>query len=154
MIQERMSRPLQLETIEFVNSAQDGTVLAGPSGVFNVSKVLFVAWRVTFENRLAGLDTNQYRVDATYLAPDGSTIGSVNDIQTVRKNQQRAVFSGRVGNSAGGAFLPGQYTVNFYLNGRYVAQRKFRVVLDAGGSGSAGANLSGFCHAFPTLCRQ
>jgi len=154
MIQERMSRPLQLETIDFVNSAQDGTVLSGPSGVFNVSKVLFVAWRVIFENRLAGLDTNQYRVDATYLAPDGSTMGSVDDVQIVGKDQRRAVFSGRVGNAAGGAFLPGQYTVNFYLNGRYVAQRRFRVVLDAVGSGSAGANLSGFCHAFPALCRQ
>jgi len=59
-------------------------------------------------------------------------LGSVNDFQTVHKNEQRAVFSGRVGNSAGGAFLPGQYTVNFYLNGHYVAQKKFRVVADAG----------------------
>src|SRR5260370_17123476 len=59
-------------------------------------------------------------------------LGSVNDFQTVRKTQQHAVFSGRVGNSAGGAFLPGQYTVNFYLNGHYVAQKKFRVVADAG----------------------
>ena len=132
MIQERMSKPLQLETIEFVNSTKDGTVLAGPSGVFNVSKVLFVAWKAIFQNRLAGLDTNQYRVDATYVGPDGSMLGSVNDFQTVRKTQQHAVFSGRVGNSAGGAFLPGQYTVNFYLNGHYVAQKKFRVVADAG----------------------
>jgi hypothetical protein len=132
MIQERMSRPLELKTIEFVNSTKDGTVLAGPSGVFNVSKVLFVAWRAIFENRLAGLDANQYRVDAAYVAPDGSTLGSVDDVQIVRKNQQRAIFSGRVGNSAGGAFLPGQYTVNFYLNGHKVAERKFRVVADAG----------------------
>jgi serine/threonine protein kinase len=132
MIQERMSKPLQLETIEFVNSTKDGTVLAGPSGVFNVSKVLFVAWKAIFQNRLAGLDTNQYRVDAAYLAPDGSTLGSVDDVQIVRKNQQHAVFSGRVGNSQGGAFLPGQYTVNFYLNGHYVAQKRFRVVADAG----------------------
>jgi serine/threonine protein kinase len=132
MIHERMSRPLELKTIEFVNSTKDGTVLAGPSGVFNVSKVLFVAWRAIFENRLAGLDANQYRVDAAYVAPDGSTLGSVDDVQIVRKNQQRAIFSGRVGNSAGGAFLPGQYTVNFYLNGHKVAERKFRVVADAG----------------------
>ena len=27
-------------------------------------------------------------------------------------------------------FLPGTYTVNFYLNGQYFAQRKFRVVVD------------------------
>src|SRR5260370_6326584 len=127
-----MSTPWQLETIEFVNSTKDGTVLAGPSGVFNVSKVLFVAWKAIFQNRLAGLDTNQYRVDATYVGPDGSMLGSVNDFQTVRKTQQHAVFSGRVANSAGGAFLPVQYTVNFYLNGHYVAQKKFRDVADAG----------------------
>lgn len=147
MIQERMRRPLQLENIEFINSTKDGTVLTGPSTVFSVSKVLFVGWRAIFENRLFGLDTNQYRVDAAYIAPDGSTLGSVDDVQTINRGQQRATFSGRVGNSAGGAFLPGQYTVNFYLNGQYFAQRKFRIVADAGmpygGGGSTGGSALG-----------
>jgi hypothetical protein len=132
MIEERMRRPLSLKDIEFVNSTKDGTALSGPSSVFNVSKVLFVGWRVTFDNRLFNLDNNQYRVDAAYIGPDGSTLGSVDDIQTIKRSSNRAIFSGRVGNSAGGAFLPGQYTVNFYLNGQYFTQRKFRVVADAG----------------------
>jgi serine/threonine protein kinase len=147
MVQERMRKPLQLQNIEFINSTKDGTVLTGPASVFSVSKVLFVGWRASFENRLYGLDANQYRVDAAYVAPDGSTLGSVDDVQTVNRAQQRAIFAGRVGNSAGGAFLPGQYTVNFYLNGQYFAQRKFRVVSDAGipygGGGSAGGSSSG-----------
>ena len=47
----------------------------------------------------------------------------------------RAVtFSGRVGNSRGGAFLPGTYTVNFLLNGQSFAERRFQVLADAGGS--------------------
>jgi hypothetical protein len=41
-----------------------------------------------------------------------------------------ATFSGRVGNSAGGTFPPGQYTVNFYLNGQYIAQKRFLVLAD------------------------
>ena len=132
MIQERMRRPLALKDIEFVNSTKDGTVLSGPANTFNVSKVLFVGWRAIFENRLFGLDNNQYRVDAAYIGPDGGTLGSVDDIQNVGRGNSRAIFSGRVGNSAGGAFLAGVYTVNFYLNGQYFAQRKFRVVADAG----------------------
>jgi serine/threonine protein kinase len=132
MIEERMRRPLTLKDIEFVNSTKDGTALSGPASVFNVSKVLFVGWRVIFDNRLFNLDNNQYRVDAAYIGPDGSTLGSVDDIQTIKRSSNRAIFSGRVGNSAGGAFLPGQYTVNFYLNGQYFTQRKFRVVADAG----------------------
>ena len=132
MVEERMRRPLSLKDIEFVNSTKDGTALSGPASVFNVSKVLFVGWRVTFDNRLFNLDNNQYRVDAAYIGPDGSTLGSVDDIQTIKRSSNRAIFSGRVGNSAGGAFLPGQYTVNFYLNGQYFTQRKFRVVADAG----------------------
>jgi serine/threonine protein kinase len=144
MVEERMRRPLTLKDIEFINSTKDGTVLSGPSNVFNVSKVLFVGWRVIFDNRLFGLDSNEYRVDAAYVGPDGSTLGSVDDIQTVKRSTDRAIFSGRVGNSAGGAFLPGQYTVNFYLNGQYFTQRKFRVVADAalpyngGGMSSSG----------------
>jgi len=146
MLQERMRRPLALKDIEFVNSTKDGTVLSGPANVFNLSKLLFVGWRAIFENRLFGLDNNQYRVDAAYLGPDGGTLGSVDDIQTVKRAEDRAIFSGRVGNSAGGAFLAGVYTVNFYLNGQYFAQRKFRVVADAGvpySGGGSGRGMTG-----------
>jgi len=143
MLQDRMRKPLQLQNIDFINSTKDGTLLTGPANVFSVSKVLFVGWRAVFENRLFGLDTNQYRVDAAYIAPDGSTLGSVDDVQTINRGQQRATFSGRVGNSAGGAFLPGQYTVNFYLNGQYFAQRKFRIVNDAGIPYGGGASSGG-----------
>jgi serine/threonine protein kinase len=143
MLQERMRKPLQLQQIAFINTTKDGTALSAPTNVFGVSKVLFVGWRVTFANRLYGLDNNQYRIDAAYVAPDGSTLGSVDDIESITQSQQRATFSGRVGNSAGGAFLPGQYTVNFYLNGQYFAQRKFRVVADTGVSyGSRGSSGS------------
>jgi hypothetical protein len=142
LLEARMRQPLQLENIEFLNTTKDGTALSGPLNVFSVSRVLFVGWRTVFQNRLAGLNDNQYRVDAAYLAPDGSTLGSVDDVQAVPRGQARAVFSGRVGNAAGGAFLPGQYTVNFYLNGQYFAQRKFRIEADAG-SPYTGAPSSG-----------
>jgi serine/threonine protein kinase len=142
MLQERLRKPLQLEQIMFLNTTKDGTALSVATNVFGVSKVLFVGWRVTFSNRLYRLDTNRYEVDAAYVGPDGGTLGSVQDVQVVNPSEPRATFSGRVGNSAGGAFLPGTYTVNFYLNGQYFAQKKFRVINDAGlpyssGSGNA-----------------
>lgn len=150
MLERRMKRPLGLRSIEFINSTKDGTPLSRPSTAFNVSKVLFIGWRVAFNNRLYGLDNNQYRVDAAYIAPDGSMLGSVDDIRMISKSSGDAIFSGRVGNSAGGAFLPGKYTVNFYLNGQYFAQRTFRVVADAGipysgggGGGGGGGGLGG-----------
>jgi len=143
MLQERRRRPLQLDQIVLLNTTKDGTALSGPANVFSVSKVLFVGWRVIFDNRLYRLDSNNYRVDAAYIAPDGSTLGSVNDVQAVRETQPTVTFSGRVGNSAGGAFLPGQYTVNFYLNGHYFAQRRFRVAADAGVPYGAGGLSAG-----------
>ncbi len=130
MLEARRRKPLQLAGIEFVNSTKSGTPLAGPATTFNATKVLFVNWRITFENRLYNLDTGQYRVDAAYLAPDGHTLGSVDDIRIVPPSLRSATFSGRVGNSAGGAFLPGQYTVDFYLNGQKIAQKNFRVLAD------------------------
>jgi serine/threonine protein kinase len=133
MIDERRRKPLQLRGIEFLNTTKTGTALSAPTTSFDMSKVLFVGWQVTFDNRLFGLEPSQYRVDAAYIAPDGRTLGSVNDWQTVQSNQKTATFSGRVGNSRGGAFLPGTYTVNFYLNGQYFGQKKFKVVADAAG---------------------
>ncbi len=146
MIEQRKRRPLELKDIEFLNTTKDGTVLSGPSKTFNISKVLFVGWRAIFKNRLYGLDANQYRVDAAYLGPDSSMLGSVSDVRMVKPTNGQAVFSGRVGNSAGGAFPPGKYTVKFYLNGQYFTQRTFRVVANAGvpysgGGGGGGASV-------------
>jgi len=137
MLEERLRRPLQLQQIVFFNTSKDGTTLSPPTNVFSVSKVLFVGWRVTFTNRLYRLNSNRYQVDAAYAAPDGSALGSVQDVQMVNPADPRAVFSGRVGNSAGGAFLPGKYTVNFYLNGQYLTKKTFSVVNDAGFSYAA-----------------
>ncbi len=128
MIEERKRKPLELLDIHFVNSTKTGTPISSPSESFDVSKVLFVDWEVSFKNQLYRLDTNQYRVDAAYVAPDGRTLGSVYDTRMVPVNAAQVTFSGRVGNSGGGAFLPGMYTVTFYLNGQYLSERKFRVL--------------------------
>ena len=138
MIDERRAKPLQLRSISFLNTTKTGTALSGATDSFSVSKVLFVGWQVNFENRLYKLEANQYRVDAAYIGPDGRTLGSVNDYQPVSTNMRTVTFSGRVGNSRGGAFLPGTYTVNFYLNGQYFDAKKFVVVADTGTSPYAG----------------
>jgi serine/threonine protein kinase len=142
MLQERMRRPLQLEQIVFLNTTKDGTALSSPTAVFSVSKVLFVGWRVTFSNRLYQLNSNRYEVDAAYMAPDGSTLGSVQDVQVVNQTEPRVTFSGRVGNSSGGAFLPGKYTVNFYLNGQYFGRKTFNVINDVGVPYASGGRSS------------
>jgi serine/threonine protein kinase len=133
MIDERRAKPLQLRSIQFLNTTKTGTALSGATNSFDVANVLFVGWQVSFDNRLYKLEPGQYRVDAAYIGPDGRTLGSVNDFQSVSPNARTVTFSGRVGNSRGGAFLPGVYTVNFYLNGQYFGARKFQVLADAAG---------------------
>jgi serine/threonine protein kinase len=133
MIDERRAKPLQLRAINFLNTTKTGTALSGATDSFDVAKVLFVGWQVSFENRLYRLEPGTYRVDAAYIGPDGRTLGSVNDYQPVSQNMKSVTFSGRVGNSHGGAFLPGEYTVNFYLNGQYFGAKKFEVIASAGG---------------------
>ncbi len=139
MIEELRRKPLSLLRIGFVNSTKTGTPLSSAEDRFDASKVLFVGWNVEFKNRLFGLEPGQYRVDAAYIAPDGRTLGAVNDWKNVGPDQRTVTFRGRVGNSAGGAFLPGTYTVNFYLNGKYFAQKKFQILANAGSSYRGGA---------------
>ena len=83
MIDERRAKPLQLRNINFLNTTKTGTALSGATDSFNVSKVLFVGWQVSFDNRLYKLEPGQYRVDAAYIGPDGRTLGSVDDYQPV-----------------------------------------------------------------------
>jgi len=151
MIDERRAKPLQLRSIDFLNTTKTGTALSGATESFAVSKVLFVGWEAKFDNRLYKLEPGQYRVDAAYIGPDGRTLGSVNDFQPVSPSMKTVTFSGRVGNSRGGAFLPGTYTVNFYLNGQYFGAKKFEVLADAagpyatypGGNGAIGSSMGG-----------
>ena len=151
MIDERRAKPLQLRSIDFLNTTKTGTALSKATSSFEVSKVLFVGWEVSFENRLYKLEPGQYRVDAAYIGPDGRTLGAVNDYQSVSPSMKTVTFSGRVGNSRGGAFLPGTYTVNFYLNGQFFDAKRFEVLADAGGpyatypggSGAIGSSMGG-----------
>src|SRR5258708_2265032 len=133
MIDERRAKPLANPNIAFLNTTKTGAPISGATNSFQVSKVLFVGWQVKFENRLYKLEPNQYRVDEVYIGPDGRTLGAVNDFQSVSPSMRAVTFSGRVGNSRGGAVLPGTYTVNFLLNGQAFAERRFQVVADAGG---------------------
>jgi hypothetical protein len=128
MLEDRRRRPLELLSIAFRNTTKSGSPISGATATFDAARVLFVGWELSFKNRLYGLDMNQYRVDAAYVAPDGHTLGSVDDVRMISEKTRTATFSGRIGNSSGNAFLPGVYNVNFYLNGQYLAQRKFRVV--------------------------
>jgi hypothetical protein len=128
MLEDRRRRPLELLGIAFRNTTKSGSPISSATQTFDAARVLFVGWEVTFRNRLYGLDMNQYRVDAAYMAPDGHTLGSVDDYRMISDKARTATFSGRIGNSSGNAFLPGVYNVNFYLNGQYLAQRRFRVV--------------------------
>ena len=134
MIEERRAKPLQLRSINFSTPPRPEPRCRARPTLSTVSKVLFIGWQVNFENRLYKLEPGQYRVDAAYIGPDGRTLGSVNDFQPVSTNMKSVTFSGRVGNSRGGAFLPGTYTVNFYLNGQYFDAKKFEVVADTGTS--------------------
>ena len=127
-----MRRPLELNDIEFVNSTKDGTVLSGPTqrlrrlqGSVRGLAGHFQQSTLRPRQRISTASTRPTS------APDGSTLGSVDDVQTGRRantpdgdlQRARRQFGGR-------RFLPGMYTVNFYLNGQYFAQRKFRVVAD------------------------
>ena len=155
MVEDRQRHPLELAGIRFHNSTKTGTALSPPSDTFDASKVLFVDWQVSFKNRLYGLEASQYRVDAAYIAPDGRTLGGVDDVRSVPQTAKSVTFSGRVGNSAGGAFLPGTYSVNFYLNGQYFAQRKFTVVASTGpatlgGFGGSSSSSSSVSSSFDT----
>jgi serine/threonine protein kinase len=135
-IEQARRKPLTLQSLEFLNTTKTGTPLSGYSSTFNASKVLFVAWEAKFKNHLYNLDTGQYRVDAAYVAPDGRVLGSVSDYKVVPPNAKSIDFTGRIGNAAGGAFLPGTYTVNFYLDGKFLAEKKFQIIADTGPRGN------------------
>jgi hypothetical protein len=127
LIQERSKKPLELLTVRFLNTAKDGKRLSGPSEAFFASRLRFVAWEAVFSNRLSGLTQAYHRVEATYYAPNGQPLGTVQDGKEVRLESKEAIFTGRIGNSTGGAFVPGTYRVDFYVNGWPLSSRSFTV---------------------------
>jgi hypothetical protein len=126
-IEEREREPLKLLTIDLLNTDKHGTALGGPTTTFELSTVKFVGWQAIFDNRLYGVQSTHYRVDAVYTFPTGESY-AVNDWQVASENQKAVAFTGRVGNAKGGAFPPGIYTINFLVNGRPFAQKTFKVL--------------------------
>jgi hypothetical protein len=125
--EERQRESLRLRTLDLLNTDKIGTVLGGPTTTFESSTVKFVDWRATFDSRLRGSQSQRYRVDSTYKFPTGESY-TVDDCQMISETQKQVTFTGRIGNSKGGAFLPGNYTISFLLNGRPFIQRSFKVV--------------------------
>ena len=121
--------PLQVHQIALYNESKIGKTFAGASDQFEVSKVTFVGFEVTFKNEALRGSTQVYEVEAVYIDPDGRTLGGVADAaESVDPSQRYVTFKGRVGNSHGGAFRSGTYTIKFYLSGDYVAQKSFTVL--------------------------
>jgi hypothetical protein len=127
LIQERSKKPLELKTIRFLNADKSGKRLSQPTDTFSASEVRFVAWEAVFRNRLHDLVPSYHRVEATYYGPNGQPLGTVQDGKEVPADSAEVTFTGRIGNAKGGAFVPGTYRVDFYVNGWPLSSREFVV---------------------------
>ena len=133
LIQERSKKPLEIVRVRFINTAKNGKRLSEPSKSFAASKIRFMAWEAEFKNRLHSLTPAYHRVEATYYAPNGQPLGTVQDGKEVKVNSKRTTFTGRIGNASGGAFIPGKYRVDFYVNGWPLSSEEFIVQDDRKG---------------------
>ena len=133
LIQERSKKPLEIVRVRFINTAKNGKRLSEPSKSFAASKIRFMAWEAEFKNRLHTLTPAYHRVEATYYAPNGQPLGTVQDGKEVKVNSKRTTFTGRIGNASGGAFIPGKYRVDFYVNGWPLSSEEFIVQDDRKG---------------------
>lgn len=127
LMQERSKKPLELLTVRFLNTTKEGKRLSTVGEGFAASQLRFVAWEAVFRNRLLELAPAYHRIEATYYAPNGQPLGTVQDAKEVGLESKEVTFTGRLGNSSGGAFGPGTYRVDFYVNGWPLSSREFTV---------------------------
>ena len=127
LIQERSKEPLSLVSVRFFNTAKNGDPLSKPATSFGASQLRYLAWEADFQNQLHELLPSHHRVTATYFAPNGQILGTVEDGKEVSDKTAQVTFTARIGNASGGAFLPGDYRVDFYVNGYPLSSRKFSV---------------------------
>ena len=130
-IQEGREEPLELMTVGFMNTTKDGEPLSEPAESFAVSELQFVEWQVLLRNRLHGLTPAQHRVEAIYSGPNGQPLATIQDVKQVMAEEEEVLFTGRIGNSSGGAFVPGTYEVDFSLNDLPLTSQKFQVEEEA-----------------------
>jgi len=127
LLQERSKKPLELMTVRFLNTSKEGKRLSPVGNSFPASQVRFVAWEAQFRNRLRDLAPAYHRVEATYYGPNGQPLGTVQDAKEVNAETGAVTFTARIGNSSGGAFVPGTYRVDFYVNGWPLSSKQFTV---------------------------
>ena len=130
LIQERSKEPLSLVSVRFFNTAKDGSRLSQSVSSFGASKLRFVAWEADFQNQLHDLLPSYHRVTATYYAPNGQILGTVEEGKEVSDKAEKVTFTARIGNASGSAFSPGDYKVDFYVNGYPLSPEKFTVTDD------------------------
>jgi hypothetical protein len=132
-IQEAKKNPLTLVTIRFLNTDRDGNPLQVQAvNGFERSHVRFIAWEAVFRNNLFNLDSSYHRLEGAFRGPRGQVLGTVEDQKAVGTKAKQVSFTARLGNSNGGAFEPGVYRVDFYLNGRSLLSKEFVIRDDRG----------------------
>jgi hypothetical protein len=125
--------PLTLLDIKLTNTDKEGrTLQSQASGVFDLTQVRFIAWEAKFKNNLYNLAPSFHRIEGTFRGPRGQILGTVQDQKAVGQNLPQVVFTARLGNSVGGAFEPGLYRIDFYLDGHPLMSREFAVNDDRG----------------------
>src|SRR5207249_10580629 len=92
LIQERSKKPLELATVRFLNTAKDGKRLSSSADSFTASQLRFVAWEAVFRNRLRDLAPAYHRGEATYYAPNGQPLGTVQDRKAVGAERAEVTF--------------------------------------------------------------
>ena len=132
VLQERSKKPLELVNLRFLTISEEGKPLSPAGNVFPAPHVRFVWWEAQFRNRLRGLAPAYHRVEATCYGPNGQLLGTVQDTKEVATDAGEVTFSARIGNSSGGAFVPGIYRVDFYVNGWPLLSKQFTVEDDQG----------------------
>lgn len=136
-LQAARQKPLDLVAVRFFNTDRNGNRLQPqPAEAFEVSQVRFVAWEAVFRNNLFALEPSYHRLEGTYRGPRGQIIGTVEDQKEVGQRTKQVSFTARLGNSTGGAFEPGVYRVDFYLDGRPFLSKEFKINDDRGRAAS------------------
>ena len=107
--------PLELVSLNLVNTSRDGTPLSEVKDSYTLSEVQYLTWEAALKNRLFGVEGGSHRLEGRFFDPEGGLAGKSEAGRFVRPEEEELELRGVTLLEGLKERATGEYQLELYL---------------------------------------
>ena len=122
--------PLELVSLNLLNTSRDGTPLSEVKDKYTVSEVQYLTWEVVLKNRLFEVEGGNHRLEGRFFDPEGGLAGKSEAGRFVRPEEEQLELRGVTLLEGLKERATGDYQLELYLGNAKLASQTIQIEAD------------------------